>query len=148
MPPVNAYVPIPWPAWRYHPRQLARVFKSQEEVDAAGPGWVDSPSPEKMAAAKAAITSSIGKTHFIPAELAAAKPDIDKEYERLIAGKTINKKFIDRLPKWSIWVLASKWGLTIPDDPAKITILSLQKLVNAAWLKREAEEKPEEKPNA
>jgi len=33
-----------WPSWRYHPVHEPRIFQSQAELDAAGPGWVDSPA--------------------------------------------------------------------------------------------------------
>jgi len=33
-----------WPSFKYHKQLGAKLFKSKEEFEAAGPGWVDSPA--------------------------------------------------------------------------------------------------------
>ena len=41
---MSEYVPIPYPACRYHPTQPAIVVRSEAEALALGPEWVDSPA--------------------------------------------------------------------------------------------------------
>jgi hypothetical protein len=41
---MSEYVPIPYPACRYHPTRPAIVVASEAEDAALGPGWVDHPS--------------------------------------------------------------------------------------------------------
>ena len=38
------YVFQKFPTWRYHPSQPAKIFNSEAELEAAGPGWVDNPN--------------------------------------------------------------------------------------------------------
>ena len=40
---MSDYQPILWPSWRFHKTEGARIFESQEELDAAGDGWRDRP---------------------------------------------------------------------------------------------------------
>jgi hypothetical protein len=36
-----------FPTFRYHREKEPKIFKNQAEIDAAGPGWVDSPAKLK-----------------------------------------------------------------------------------------------------
>lgn len=38
------YVYVPYPAWRYHATQEARIVETEEEDRALGQGWVRSPA--------------------------------------------------------------------------------------------------------
>lgn len=40
-----------WPRILYHPTEPSRIFESQEDLDAAGPGWVLTPDEAAEAAA-------------------------------------------------------------------------------------------------
>lgn len=40
----NGYVPIEFPACRYHATEKPRIVRSQAEADALGPGWFDTPA--------------------------------------------------------------------------------------------------------
>jgi hypothetical protein len=52
----------PYPACRYHPTKAAVVVKSQEEDDALGPMWVDTPE-------KAENLKTAGKAKILPGEI-------------------------------------------------------------------------------
>lgn len=42
-----------FPRIYYHPTEPSRIFESQAELDAAGPGWVQTPTEAADAAASA-----------------------------------------------------------------------------------------------
>lgn len=49
----------PFPRIYYHPTEPSRIFESQEELRAAGAGWVKTPTEAADAAAKAATPAPL-----------------------------------------------------------------------------------------
>jgi uncharacterized protein YhaN len=62
----------------YHPEHGARLFQSEEELDAAGDGWVDSPADHAPRAAAQGVSQGADK-------LAAAEAHLTKWAEQLQA---------------------------------------------------------------
>lgn len=66
---MDEYKPIPYPAWRYHATEAAKVVQTAEEDAALGSGWSKSPSAAKSEPkpeAKLAAVASVAATE--PAE--------------------------------------------------------------------------------
>lgn len=64
------YVHVPYPAWRYHSTQEARIVASEEEDKALGPEWHKSPALVKAAPSK----KEGGSLADLAEELGATKP--------------------------------------------------------------------------
>jgi len=51
-----------YPVWMYHAEQGAKLFKTAEELDAAGGGWADHPEKAKQDTPSAPVVRA-KKTH-------------------------------------------------------------------------------------
>lgn len=73
------YVPVPFPSWRYHKSQPARIVQTQADSDALGPEWADSPAafaPKPAVPhvpAKNDLPESVPEKHDQAAELHGTK---------------------------------------------------------------------------
>lgn len=65
-PPLEGDPPMPdapdFPRIYYHPTEPSRIFESAEELQAAGAGWVRTPTEAADAAAKAATPETTSET--------------------------------------------------------------------------------------
>lgn len=71
--------PIYYPCFRYHPNHEPTIFQNQEELDAAGDGWVDTPEKfgQKVVEVVEQTTSPVSEPEAdesIPDELIEAYP--------------------------------------------------------------------------
>jgi hypothetical protein len=81
-----AYHPVPFPKFMYHPREPARVVHGQDEVEALGDEWFDSPAKAAEAARGAASTAQQPALTETPVDVPAASAAEDLE-EKLDTGK-------------------------------------------------------------
>jgi len=114
-----------FPAFRYHAKLAPQgyLFKSQAELDSAGPGWVDSP-------AKFGVVThppvQVPGTPAVPAVENAENAENDKTTHSKLS---LSAKTAQRMNKPELYGLARRLGLEVPEDIETITRKELLALV-------------------